>query len=304
MCRWYIDFALYLNRVKLLVLWVGVFFLLRMKTGLTLSFISHLLEWEAVYLLIKTDCSNGNHIRGLFEGRGGTVLHVRTTKTASSLSAAWNTVCRQPALGRSQPGDCPVWLCWVPAVGLQPPTSKHPSQLDSSLERWRPGSTQPAASTRGHCDIEEEEEEEEEGEREEFRKHWSLEDLSPGMRTSVCKPLGKCVWSTTISVETPKRKGMATGSCRGSFVSTSDVTRGNWKVTPRSKPFPLHHVNLEEQRIPYSWGDIWGQGGGMSYARALQRGSSACYNNNEVIFTNICMKFAVSRLDQIKGLCA
>lgn len=42
----------------------------------------------------------------------------------------------------------------------------------------------------------------------------------------------------------------------------------------------------------------------MSYATALQKGSNACYNSNEVIFTNIYRKFAASSLDLKKGLCA
>lgn len=42
----------------------------------------------------------------------------------------------------------------------------------------------------------------------------------------------------------------------------------------------------------------------MSYATALQKGSNACSDNSEVIFTNICMKFAASSLDLKKGLCA
>lgn len=126
MCRWYIDLALYLNRVKLLVLWVGGFFLLRMKTGLTLSFISHLLEWEAVYLLIKTDCSNGNHIRGLFEGRGGTVLHVRTNQN-SILTLCRLKYCLQAASARQEPaGRLPGsarWCLVMPGVTLLGPCS-------------------------------------------------------------------------------------------------------------------------------------------------------------------------------------
>lgn len=54
------------------------------------------------------------------------------------------------------------------AVGLQPSTSTLPSQVASSLERWRWGPTHTAASTRSHCYIQEEEVEEEE-EKEEGR---------------------------------------------------------------------------------------------------------------------------------------
>lgn len=84
---------------------------------------------------------------------------------------------RQLVLGRSRARDCPVWLSFAG-------THQLPSQPTSSLGIWRPGSTHPAASTRGQCYIEEEEEEEE---REEFRKHHRLKVLFPGMRTCVCK---------------------------------------------------------------------------------------------------------------------
>lgn len=216
------------------------------------------------------------------------------TKTASWLSCCLKCCWQAAGAGQEPTGGLPGAVrggSAGPVVGLQPLRGTRPSQPASSLDS---GSAHPAASTRGHCYTKEEEEEEEE--RDKFRKHCSLEVLFPGVRT-----LGKCVWSATISVEVHKRKGVATGSFRDWFISTSDITDRDYKVTPLPKPSSLHHVKLEEQQIPCSWGDIWGREGEMSYATALQRQSNVCYNNNEAIFTNVCMKFAASNLDLKKA---
>lgn len=150
-----------------------------MKTSLTLSFVSHLLEWEAVYLLIKTDRSNGNHIRGLPEGHGGTVLHIPTKQnsilTLLLLEMLLAGSRRWAGADWGTARCCPGWLCWASVVGLQPLRGTRPSQPASSLDS---GSAHPAASTRGHCYTKEEEEEEE---RDKFRKHCSLEVLFPGL---------------------------------------------------------------------------------------------------------------------------
>jgi len=205
------------------------------------------------------------------------------TKAASSLSATLNTVCRQPALGRSRPGHCPVVAgAWCGSAGpLQwvcrhPPARSHPSQPLP----WRDGDQGQPTRQLPLGATATQRRRRRKRKRKEFRKHRSLGVLFPGMRTSVCKSLGKRVSTATISVEVHKRKATATGSCWGWFISASGVTGRDWKVITQSKPFSLHHVNLEEQRIPHSWGNSQGQGGEISYVTALQRGNNTCCNNN------------------------
>lgn len=52
-CQWYTGFALHLNKVKLLVLWVKFFFFWEWKQALHYHSYHIFLEWDAVYLLIK-----------------------------------------------------------------------------------------------------------------------------------------------------------------------------------------------------------------------------------------------------------
>jgi len=108
------------------------------------------------------------------------VLHIPTNQ-GSLLTLCHFKYCLQAAGARQEPagalpggGRCLVWLGRAPAVGLQTPTSTLPSQPASSLERWRPGSTHPAASSRGHCYTEEEEEEEEEERVQKASQSWGF----------------------------------------------------------------------------------------------------------------------------------
>lgn len=184
-----------------------------------------------------------------------------------SWSLIFTTIPRQPALGRSQRGDCPAVL--VPSVALlglcgglvaiqqhtSIPGSLFPGELEVRANRhssFRLGVTATVRRKRRR----------KRKKREEFREHQSLEGLFPGMSTSVYKQFGEWMWSTSGPAEVNKRKRMATGGlvC--------------WKVTSLSKPFSLNHINLEEQRIPHSWGNIWRWN--VQYT-ALQRRSNACY---------------------------